>query len=634
MSLDSQYFEEKTLDKSQDLFLLARLFPFIRPYLPQLGIGAALVILITLLEVAAPYITKEALDRYIVPQISSGEMSAASPVSAHVAPPLTEALQGLEAMTGLFLAIIFTQFCLDFLQMMLLERCGQRIMHDLRMTLFSHLQTLEMDYFSRNPVGRLVTRVTNDIQNMNEFFTSILIFVFKDLFLILGIGAVLLFMNWKLALVCMAIGPFVILAISFFSLKAREVFRTLRVKAAQINTRFSETVEGLDVIQLFGWEPDNQHRFEKTNHENYEAGLQQVRVYAIFMPIIEILAAVSLATVIFFGGREVIAHSLTLGELTAFISYTKMFFRPIRDVAEKYNILQDALSSAERLFLILHHPSSPGHRSGPPSADGIPVNERISTIAFDAVSFSYPQSGRVLHNIHFEIQAGETVSVVGPTGSGKTSLIQLLVRFYEPETGRILINGRPLPEWDMRLVRRKMALVTQDPFLFSGSIADNIRHGGEDGCTPEILQAAIEGACLAEWVRSLPQGLDSPITEGGKNLSSGQRQLISIARAFARQPELIILDEATSYVDAESEQVVQKAMENLLANRTAIVIAHRLETARSANRILVMKNGRIAESGTHEELILLRGFYYDLYRLESRSLDLGRNEMHTRSGRV
>ncbi|MDH3828321.1 MAG: ABC transporter transmembrane domain-containing protein, partial [Desulfobacterales bacterium] len=516
MHPDYGYFEEAQLGKPYDVKLLKRLLPFIQPYKLLILWSIFLVIGITALDLALPYVTKVAIDRYIVPQTTDAAGARArsdgtrsrylkadlkNPRQREVAQKYSALFRiegqtalisfdelarleksdlkilrqkdfgGLAKMAVIFLAIVFFNFILNFTQKMIMEYSGLMIMHDLRMKLFIHIQHLAIEFFTRNPVGRLVTRVTNDVQNMHELFTSVISLVFKDCFLLVGIASVMLVLNWKLALVSFTVLPIVIFASAKFSVKARDVFRTLRIKIAEINTRFSETIEGIRVIQLLGQEAKNYQKFNQLNHENYLAGMRQIHVLAVFMPIIELLGVTAAALVIFYGGSRVLNDTLSLGTLVAFISYIRMFFRPIRDLAEKYNILQNAMSSAERILLILDTENTLAKtrlQISPPALG------RIREIRLEDVSFSYIGDEKVLKNITLQINAGETIAVVGPTGAGKTSLVNLMPRFYDPTSGRILINDIDIRKLDSAVFRDKMALVMQEPFLFSGTIRQNI----------------------------------------------------------------------------------------------------------------------------------------------------------------
>ena len=650
MRPEQDYFEETRLGKPYDLRLLRRLYPFTRPHHRLLRWSIGLVILITLLDVALPYLTKEAIDRYIVPPVepASGQRSLSvdlgdPAVAAVVRQRFPEAriegsaaripydalarldpdelarlrrgdVQGLALMTGIFLILALLDFLLNFSQSIVMEVTGQRIMHDLRLRLYAHIQSLALEFFTRNPVGRLVTRTTSDVQNMYELFTSFISFVFKDLVLLCGIAAVMLALNWKLALVAFGVLPAVALASIRFSRRARAVFRTLRVQVAEINTRFAETIGGMRVIQLFRQETANYRRFERLNHANYLSGMEQIRILALFMPLIEALALAAVALVVWYGGGRVLEESLSLGALVAFISYIRMFFRPLRDLAEKYNILQNAMASAERIFLVLDTTTTLPRAPAPPGESAAPL-EAIEEVRFEAVDFGYLPGEPVLRGVSFRLRRGETVAVVGPTGAGKTSLISLIPRLYDPTAGRVLINARDLREIPSARFRERMALVMQEPFLFSGTLRENIFEGLPEP-SPARTQDIVAAANLDHLAGRLPQGLDTPLGEGGGALSSGERQLIAIARAFARNPQLILLDEATSYIDSETELRIQQALERLMRRRTALVVAHRLSTVRSADRILVMNRGRIIESGSHSELMANRGFYYRLHQLQ------------------
>jgi ATP-binding cassette subfamily B protein len=652
------YFEETQLGKPYDVKLLKRLYPFIRSHKLLVLWSIVLVLSITALELALPYITKLTIDRYIVPQTAgAGENQAAADKTAQrylkadlknprhrviveknrdlfeiegeTAMIALAALEGLEKsdlrilrendfdgvsmMAAIFLVVVFIDFILNFAQKIIMEYSGNMIMHDLRMRLFTHIQNLAIDFFTRNPVGRLVTRVTNDVENMHELFTSVISLIFKDFFLLLGIAAVMMVLNWKLALVSFTGLPLVIYASAKFSVKARDVFRLLRVKIAEINTRFAETIEGIEVIQLFRQEAKNYQTFKMLNHENYLAGMRQIHVLAIFMPITELLGVIAVALVVFYGGLRVLNESVSLGTLVAFISYVRMFFRPIRDLAEKYNILQNAMASAERIFLILDTKNMIPKVNVPLRVANL---DGIQEIKFEDVSFSYIRNEMVLKNISFRISAGETIAVVGPTGAGKTSLINLIPRFYDPTSGRILINNMDLREMDTAAFREKIAVVMQEPFLFAGTIGDNIFDDRRQ-LTEEKMQEIIEAANCRELIKRLPDGLETVLSVGGTTISSGERQLISIARAFARNPQLILFDEATSYIDSQTERWIQQALEKLMKSRTSIIIAHRLSTVRYVDRIIVLNRGRIIETGSHPELMDRKGFYYRLHQLQN-----------------
>ncbi len=660
MQPDYGYFEETKLGKPYDLRLYKRLYPFSRPYRLLLFASIGLVLMITALDLALPYMTKIAIDRYIVPRSESAAAGNASGtpsknrfIRADLNDPRQLALvdkyrslfkvegntarisydalgrmdkselavlrhrnlTGLSVLSAVFLVLVLIHFILSFVQKMIMEYTGLMIMHDLRMRLFVHIQDLALAFFTRNPVGRLVTRVTNDVENMHELFTTVISMLFKDLFLLGGIAVVMLVLNWKLALVSFTVLPLVWYASLNFSRRARDIFRELRIQVAEINTRFSETIGGIRVIQLFLHELENYRSFKKLNHDNYLAGMKQIHVLAVFMPLIEVLGVVAVAMVIFYGGGAVLSGTLSLGALVAFISYLRMFFRPIRDLAEKFNILQNAMASAERIFLILDSRENLP-RSMLQDAQPVSALEDIEEIRFENVSFGYNKSEKVLKDINFRIKAGETVAVVGRTGAGKTSLINLLPRFYDPGSGRVLINNLDIRSLEPTAFRSKMALVMQDSFLFSGTIRDNIFQV-DPAPGAEEQELILEASNCKPLIDRLSRGLDTVLTEGGASISSGERQLISIARAFARNPQLILFDEATSYIDSPTELQIQQALEKLMKNRTSLVIAHRLSTVRNADRIMVLNHGRIIESGTHDELMDLNGFYFKLLQLQS-----------------
>lgn len=667
MHIDYGHFEEKQLGKPYDVKLLGRLYPYTKPYKLLLLSSIVLIVLLTLLDLSLPYVTKIAIDRYIVPgqKIKENKMVVQDEdkirtLKADMADPQIESivrkysdlfkvegsfalisfrnlnkldkndlsilrkkdLSGVTFITAVFLAIVIFNFVLNIAQVLIMEYAGQMVMHDLRVHLFKHIQSLSVAFFTRNPVGRLVTRVTNDIQNMHELFTSVIAFVFKDLFLLVGIAVVLMGIHLKLALVSFMVIPFVLYASLHFSGQAREAYRTLRIKIAEINTRFSETIGGIKVIQLFLQEKQNYLGFKNLNHEHYLAGMKQIHVFAIFMPVIEILGAAAIAVVIFYGGGGVLSGTISLGALVAFLSYMKMFFRPIRDIAEKYNILQNSMASAERIFLILDNsetiqqPAADiGFHTESKSKPLGTVLDKISEISMEKVSFEYVKNEPVLKNISFSIKAGETLAVVGPTGSGKTSIINLIIRFYDPTSGRVLLNGVDIKENYTKDLRAKMALVMQDPFLFSDTIRENITLGGHN-LSESTFQQILQDSNCKTLVDRLPEGVHTVLSEGGTSISSGERQLISIARAFARNPDLIILDEATSYIDSETEVKIQEALTKLMSNRTSIIVAHRLSTAREADKIIVLNRGQIIETGNHSELMKIQGFYYRLNQLQ------------------
>ena len=653
MALNKNIFEEKDLGQSRDLGLLKKLYPYVKAYRVLFAWTLVIIILITGLELTIPYITKIAIDQYIVPEnavrtphekskghylkcdlsdpeilkivagnrnlfqvnkntaVISYRQLSALPESAIVVLRKKD-LTGVSVAAAWLLIIVIINFFLNFIKVLLMEYAGQRMMHDIRIKLFSHVQQLSVHFFTKNPVGRLVTRVTNDTQNMHEMFTSVLVFVIKDFFMLIGITIVLFSIDWQLSLTVYAVFPFVFYASYKFSRSARQAFRTLRIKVAEINSKFSETIGGMQVIQLFRQERSNYLKFKKINNAHFRAGMQQITVFALFMPLIEMMSSIALAVVIFYGGKSILSGRISLGTLVVFISYIRMFFRPIRDIAEKYNITLNALSSAERIFLILEDTDM---LPEPDDQLRTPSPAKMRNIAFHHVSFSYVPKETVLEDISFEIRAGETIAIVGPTGAGKTSLVNLITRFYDPEAGSVTINGTDIRHLKISDLRSKIAIVTQDPYIFSGSIRNNI-FAVNARISKTKINEILEASYCKTFIRKLPRGIDTEMTESGSSLSSGERQLISIARALAHNPELIIFDEATSYVDSETEHKIQQALSNLMRNRTSLIIAHRLSTARIADRIMVLHGGKIIETGTHEQLLTQKGFYYRLNQLQ------------------
>jgi len=455
-------------------------------------------------------------------------------------------------------------------------------------------------------VGRLLTRVTNDVENLNEMFKSVIVTVFKDFFILTGIIAVLLYLNWRLALVCFSLLPFIFALTLIFSSLAREAFRELRAKVAKINALLQEHIKGMHLIQLFATEDYHRKSFAQTNHENYLAGMKQIRVFAVFMPVMELFSAFAVALLLWYGGGKVISEQLTLGALVAFISYIQMFFKPIRDISEKYNIMQSAMASMERIFEFMDH------REEMPEPD-IPLKPATvkGHLQFRNIFFGYSKDRPVLYDVSLEVKPGEMVAIVGVTGAGKTTLVNLAERFYDPDKGQVLLDGVDIRCWPIKELRKSLGLVMQDVFIFSGTLLENITLGNPE-IDDSVVETSLRNANAVALVRKFPKGISQEIGEEGANLSAGERQLLSFARALACSPKVLILDEATSSVDPETERLIQKAIFTITKRRTSLVVAHRLSTIQNADRIIVMHRGRIAEQGTHEELMMRKGIYYKL----------------------
>lgn len=588
--------EEETAGKAYDMRLIRRLLRYLRPY--RLGVAGSIALLFVgaALELAGPWITKLLLDR-VVPQRDEGL---------------------LLVLVGAFAGALLLAFVLQYVQTVLTTWLAQRVMYDIRVELFSHMQRLSLRFFDANPVGRLMTRVTNDIEVLNEMFGAGIVTIFGDIFVLLFIVGAMFYMDWRLALVTLTILPFILFAAFLFRARIRGAYRDIRVRLARINAYLQERVGGIRVVQLFGREEQSMRRFREVNDEHLEAHLRSITYYALFFPVIEVLTAIALALILWYGGLQALEGAVTVGTIAAFLQYARRFFRPIQDMSEKYNILQGAMASSERIFGLLD--TEPEIRDDP---DPLHLPARAEgRIEFRDVWFRYgEEDGWVLRGVSFTARPGERVAIVGATGAGKSTIINLLMRFYEPEKGEILFDGVPIRRVPVGELRSRVGLVLQDVFLFSGEVSYNIRLGRTD-VTDERIREAAARVGADPFIRRLPGGYEQPLGERGISLSVGERQLVSFARALAFDPPVLVLDEATSSVDSELEAQIEAALRELMQGRTSLVIAHRLSTIQGADQILVLHHGEIRERGTHAELLRQGGLYARLHELQFVRADL------------
>ena len=517
------------------------------------------------------------------------------------------ALRGVSILSMIFVAALLARFVFGVLQVYLLQLTGQRVTYDMRQKIFAHILRLPLRYFDRTPVGRLVTRSTNDVQAINEMFTSMLVNLFRDTFLILGVLLVMFQLDWRLALVVLALFPIIVIAALKFRNRVRVAYREVRRQIARLNAYLQESISGMRIIQLFVQEQKADERFSGINQEKYLASMRQLLTFAIFRPLMSFLAWFAVALVIWYGGWNVLRASLTLGALAAFIQYVRMLFEPVLNLSEGYNVLQGAMASSERIFLLLDEEEE--DRGG-----GRVIEDLQGSLEFRDVWFAYNEDEWILKGVSFKAAPGERVAIVGPTGSGKTTIIRLLSRMYPIQRGKILLDGVPIEELDLSYLRSRMAVVLQDVFLFSGDITGNIRLHSEE-ISPEDAVAAARYA-NADFVESLPDGYQTEVKERGVTLSLGERQLLSFARAVAFDPQILVLDEATASIDSHTESLIQKSLQKIMEGRTSIAIAHRLSTIRGANNIIVLHKGKIVEEGTHETLLSQEGLYAALHALQ------------------
>jgi ATP-binding cassette subfamily B multidrug efflux pump len=658
--------EEEVLGKAYDGRLMRRLLTYLRPYKWHVVVALAAIILKSALDVLGPFLTKIAIDKYLAKSPNSHSWIGDRLSSA----PLT----GIAQIGGLYVGILVFTFALEFVQTYLMQWTGQKVMFDLRRQIFRHLQHIHVGFFDKNPVGRLVTRVTTDVDALNEMFTAGVVSIFEDVFVLAGIIVIMMEMNWKLALITFAVLPLIIYATMIFRDKVRDSYRRIRTAIARINSFLQEAVSGMLVLQLFNREKRAFNRFSEINASHMEAFKDAIMAYSVYYPVVEVLSSIAVASIIWFGGKGILQNAsvssvaigfsrnslvtfhmvssvMTLGVLVAFMQYAQRFFRPIQDLSEKYNILQSAMAAGERVFKLLDtkiEVTSPAIAKQP---------QGPGRIEFDHVWFAYNLSGQaggatgalarpegaagragtpvspqtmlqppsdpdwVLRDVNFVLEPGETIAVVGHTGAGKTTLISLLMRFYDVQRGAIRIDGVDIKEMNLDDLRSRFGVVLQDPFLFSGTVAGNIRLGTARIQDRDVEQAA-EDVNLADFIRTLPGGFKEEVRERGSTLSTGQKQLISFARALAHNPKILILDEATSSVDTETEFRVRDALNRMVEGRTALIIAHRLSTIQRADKIIVMHKGQVREMGSHQQLLAERGIYYKLYQLQYKDQEM------------
>ncbi|MGA9802088.1 MAG: ABC transporter ATP-binding protein [Terriglobales bacterium] len=611
--------EEEVLGKAYDGRLMRRLLTYLGPYKWHVVVALGAIILKSAADVLGPFLTKIAIDKYLAKSPNShswiGDRLSDTP------------LTGIAQIGGLYIGILIFTFALEFVQTYLMQWTGQKVMFDLRSQIFRHLQHMHIGFFDKNPVGRLVTRVTTDVDALNEMFTAGVVSIFEDVFVLAGIIFIMMKMNWKLALITFAMLPLIVYATKIFRDKVRDSYRRIRTAIARINAYLQEAVSGMLVLQLFNREKRAFNKFSDINASHMEAFKDAIMAYAVYYPVVEIMSAIAIASIIWWGGKDVIRGVATIGVLVAFMQYAQRFFRPIQDLSEKYNILQSAMAAGERVFKLLDT------KIEVTSAAITKQPQGPGRIEFDHVWFAYNASGAtgvpaqttepdwVLRDVSFVLEPGETIAVVGHTGAGKTTLISLLMRFYDVQRGAIRIDGVDIKEMNLDDLRSRFGVVLQDPFLFSGTVEGNIRLGTARIQDQDVEQAA-EDVNLSDFIRSLPGGFKEEVRERGSTLSTGQKQLISFARALAHSPKILILDEATSSVDTETEFRVRDALNRMVEGRTALIIAHRLSTIQRADNIIVMHKGQVREMGSHQQLLAQRGIYYKLYQLQYKDQEM------------
>ena len=586
--------DEEILGKAYDSKLMKRLLSYVKPYSKYIIIAIFMNIVVAALGPFRPYLTKIAVDDYIA----------------------NSDYHGLLIISLLLLVLLLIQAVIQYFLTYFMQYLGQKIIFDLRSQLYTHTQKLALKFFDKTPIGRIVTRVTNDIESLNALFSSGIVMVFSDIFKIIWILGFMFFLDIKLSLVTLSVLPFLIYGTFLFRRKVRESYRDVRLHLARLNSYMQEHITGMNVVQIFNKEKSELSNFSTINNDYKKANIKSIFYYAVFFPSVELISSVAIGLIIWYGGGNVINSTLTIGILFAFIQYTEMFFRPIRDLSEKYNIMQTAMASSERIFKLLDDKTFVSNPDEP-----LGLTKIKGEIDFKNVWFEYKEDEPVLKNISFSINPGETVAIVGATGAGKTSIINILTRFYDIKSGSILIDGIDIRKLNKRELRKYISIVLQDVFLFSGTIRSNISMDNAEISDEQVrIAAKLVGA--DKFIEALPNKYDEIVMERGATLSVGQKQLISFARALAYNPQILILDEATSSIDTETETLIQKAIERLLVGRTAIVIAHRLSTIQNADKIIVMHKGEIRETGNHQLLLAKKGIYYKLYQLQYKDQEI------------
>ena len=589
--------DDEILGKAYDKHLMKRLLKYVLPYKKYVVWGILLSILVAGLGPVRPYLTKIAIDYSLVNKDYTSLMYIAF------------ALMG-----SLILQSVVQYYLTYYTQLM-----GQKVIFDIRVKLFDHVQKLALRFFDKTPIGRIVTRLTNDIESLNELFSTGIITVFSDIFIILWIFGFMFFMAWDLSLVTLTVLPIVVFATTVFRKKVRVAYRDVRFHLARLNTFMQEHISGMNIVQSFGKENEEFKTFTDINEDHKIANVKSIFYYAVFFPVVDFLSSLAITLIIWYGGAAVIQNHISIGVLFAFIQYTEMFFRPIRDLSEKYNVLQTAMASSERIFKLFDDETFIKNPDNP-----IEIKDVKGEIEFDNVSFAYNPDEYVLNNISFKINPGETVAIVGATGAGKTSIINILTRFYDINKGTVKLDGVDIRQIDKRVLRKYISIVLQDVFLFSGTVLSNINLN-DDSISIETVKEAAKTVGADRFIETLPNTYDEEVKEKGSTMSVGQKQLISFARALAYNPKILILDEATSSVDTETELLIQNAIQKLLVNRTSIVIAHRLSTIQNADKIIVMHKGYIREIGNHQELLAKRGIYYKLYQLQYKEQEVSKS---------